>query len=373
MSRGVVVALPRSGGVIVIIAKPSSRPGALVSTEIAAALARALSSISGVISTPTTYPWGPTSRAALAFANDATLRLDQDTSLTLLEEERPGRSWLEMLSGAIHFFSHRTRSLRIDTPFVNAGTEGTEFLMRVAERRTEVVMFEGRVRLTTPEGEILVASGDAAVALAGAAPARQIVVRPRDAVAWALYGLSEGARHREDFERAAVLLEEGLEICRELESKPGIAYLRLASAHVARYQGDLAEARLRYEEALRLLHELGNRRREAICLLGLAAIDVRESAFERALLLMGAVDPMSEGIGIRLAPVDQAEYERAVAAISAGLPKPQRFSHVELERYFPRQTFRVLESGAAPIFAVGMNPGASVEKIPGFYASLRCS
>jgi hypothetical protein len=58
-------------------------------------------------------------------------------------------------------------------------------------------------------------------------------------------------------------------------------------------------------------------------------------------------------------------------AISAGLPKPQRFSQSELERYFPRETFQVLESGAAPIFAVGMNPGVSVEKIPGFYAALR--
>jgi predicted ATPase/DNA-binding SARP family transcriptional activator len=157
----------------------------------------------------------------------------------------------------------------------------------------------------------------------------------RQAVAWALYGLSEVARHREDFDRAAVLLEEGLEICRELESKPGIAYLRLASAHVARYQGDLAEARVRYEEALRLLHELGNRRREAICLLGLAAIDVRESAFERALLLMGAVDPMSEGIGIRLAPVDQAEYERAVADIRS------RMDDVDIERL--RQKGREME------------------------------
>lgn len=64
-------------------------------------------------------------------------------------------------------------------------------------------------------------------------------------------------------------------------------------------------------------------------------------------------------------PLDQA--------ISAGLPKPRRFSHIELARYFPSEIFRVLESGPAPIFAVGMNPGASVEKIPGFYAVVRCS
>ena len=144
----------------------------------------------------------------------------------------------------------------------------------------------------------------------------------RNAEAWALYGLSEVARHVGDFERAAALLEEGMEICRQIDSKPGIAYLRLASAHVARYQGNLAEARRRYEEALRLLHELGNRRRMAICLMGLAAIDVREKAFERALLLMGAADPMSEAGGIQLAPADEDEYQRAVVEIRSRMEDP---------------------------------------------------
>jgi hypothetical protein len=100
----------------------------------------------------------------------------------------------------------------------------------------------------------------------------------------------------------------------------------LASAHVARYQGNLAEARERYEEALRLLHELGNRRRMAICLMGLAAIDLREKAFERALILLGAVDPMSEAGGILLAPVDEAEYERAVVEIRS------RMEDAEIDR-----------------------------------------
>ena len=143
--------------------------------------------------------------------------------------------------------------------------------------------------------------------------------RDRNAEAWALHGLSEVARHRGDFDRAAALLDRGLAICRELDSKPGIAYLRLASAHVARYQGDLPEARRRYGDALRLLHELGNRRRVGLCLMGLAAIDAREGDVPRALLLMGAVDPISEAGEIRLAPIDQAEYERAVVEIRARL------------------------------------------------------
>ena len=157
----------------------------------------------------------------------------------------------------------------------------------------------------------------------------------RNGVVWALHGLGEVARHRGDFDGAATLLKEGLRICREIDSKPGTAYLGLASAHVARYQGDLGEARRRYQEALRLLYELGNRRRVAICLFGLAALDVRENAFERALVLMGAVDPMSETGGIQLAPVDQAEYERAVVAIRS------RMEDAEIERL--RQTGREMD------------------------------
>jgi SAM-dependent methyltransferase len=57
-------------------------------------------------------------------------------------------------------------------------------------------------------------------------------------------------------------------------------------------------------------------------------------------------------------------------AVFSGLPKPARFSRAELARYLPASRFDVLESGDAPIFAVGMHPGVDVERIPGFYAVL---
>ncbi len=130
---------------------------------------------------------GALARAALALANDSVLSIDQLTTLRLDAPAEPGHSLLDLLSGAVHFFSHRPRTLEIDTPIASAGAEGTEFLMRVRPDRTEVVMFEGRVRLRTPEGELLLASGDAGIATPGAAPRPEIVARPRDAVAWALY------------------------------------------------------------------------------------------------------------------------------------------------------------------------------------------
>jgi tetratricopeptide (TPR) repeat protein len=130
---------------------------------------------------------GAASRAGLALANDATLRVDQDTTAQLRASAEEGRSLLNLLVGAIYFFSHRPRALEVDTPFVNAAAEGTEFLVRVGADRAEVVMLDGQVLLQNPQGELRIASGQAAVIPAGIAPAPMIVARPRDAVAWALY------------------------------------------------------------------------------------------------------------------------------------------------------------------------------------------
>ena len=97
------------------------------------------------------------------------------------------RSLLELLLGTLYLFSHRPRALEIDTPFVNAATEGTEFLVSVGADQTRIIVFEGRILAQNPDGELLLASGDAAVAAAGEAPRAQIVAQPRDAVAWTLY------------------------------------------------------------------------------------------------------------------------------------------------------------------------------------------
>ena len=55
------------------------------------------------------------------------------------------------------------------------------------DRQGEIIVFEGVVRAANDQGEVRLASGEAAVAAAGAAPVKRIVVRPRDAVQWALY------------------------------------------------------------------------------------------------------------------------------------------------------------------------------------------
>ncbi|MGH6921996.1 MAG: TonB-dependent receptor domain-containing protein [Geminicoccaceae bacterium] len=132
---------------------------------------------------------GRRSRAAISLINEAVLRLDQNTTLQLVditaaEEER---SFLELVVGAIQSFSRSPRLLAVNTPYLNATVEGTEFFVEVAGNESSVIVFEGVVAATNPEGEIRLASGEGAVAAAGEAPQPRIVVRPRDAVQWALY------------------------------------------------------------------------------------------------------------------------------------------------------------------------------------------
>jgi tetratricopeptide (TPR) repeat protein len=132
---------------------------------------------------------GPRSRAALRLVNDAVLRLDQNTTLQLtdIRTEPEERSFLQLIAGVLQSFSRRPRLLAINTPYLNATIEGTEFVIASDERQGSITVLEGIVTAANELGEVRLVSGEAAVAAAGQAPEKRIVVRPRDAVQWALY------------------------------------------------------------------------------------------------------------------------------------------------------------------------------------------
>jgi tetratricopeptide (TPR) repeat protein len=128
------------------------------------------------------------SRAAVVLRNDAILRLDQNTAITFTPVEEEEQSfWIKLIKGAAHFFSRTPRSLRVATPFVNGAGEGTEFFVRVGPDEAFVSVFEGRVAVTNEAGGLLLKSGESALARADQPPRPEVVVRPRDAVQWALY------------------------------------------------------------------------------------------------------------------------------------------------------------------------------------------
>jgi tetratricopeptide (TPR) repeat protein len=127
------------------------------------------------------------SRADIALSNQPVLHLDQNTIITIGGVKESKTSLIELIKGAVHFFSRVVRGLEVQTAFVNAGVEGTEFFMQVEEDKASLSVFEGKVVASNKEGSLSITGGQSAVAEAGKAPVARVVVRPRDAVQWALY------------------------------------------------------------------------------------------------------------------------------------------------------------------------------------------
>jgi hypothetical protein len=130
---------------------------------------------------------GERSRVTIVFVDDTRLVIDQNTEWVVRPPSTPGRTLIDLVRGAILFFARQPRSLDVKTPFANAAVEGTEFLVRVEADRTFISVFEGHVSATNDKGSLTLTRDESAIAIQGQAPQRQVVVRPRDAVQWALY------------------------------------------------------------------------------------------------------------------------------------------------------------------------------------------
>ena len=131
---------------------------------------------------------GSLSRAAVMLINEAVLRIDQDTTLYLTDvaadEQKP--SLLDLTRGAFQSFSRKPRALEVNTPYLNAAVQGTEFLIRAEPDETILTVLEGTVAASNAHGSAAVSSGQS-VRTSGGAPRPFILVRPRDAVQWGLY------------------------------------------------------------------------------------------------------------------------------------------------------------------------------------------
>ncbi|MGA1824943.1 MAG: tetratricopeptide repeat protein [bacterium] len=127
------------------------------------------------------------SRAELALINQPILRIDQNSTIILGGLQKKQTSLIDLIKGAVYFFSRFPRSLEVHTAFVNAGVEGTEFFIRVDDDKTFLSIFEGTVIASNEAGSITLTSGLSALAETEKEPLVTIVARPRDAVQWALY------------------------------------------------------------------------------------------------------------------------------------------------------------------------------------------
>ncbi len=130
---------------------------------------------------------GANSRAGLVLNDNTLLRLAENSSVLISAPESNGRSRLDLLEGIAHFISRVSHSFQVNTPYVSAFIEGTEFTVMASPEGGDVVVMEGRMRAANLHGEVILKGGEHALARPGEAPQLEAVVDPLDAVRWALF------------------------------------------------------------------------------------------------------------------------------------------------------------------------------------------
>lgn len=195
-------------------------------------------------------------RVAVLLNNQTVMRLDEGASLTLTEAGEPGGLQVEGLRGRLHVISRTPRRFRVTTPFLNASVDGTEFHVAATSSSSAVQVFEGVVTASNDAGSVRVSSGEQAVARARYdAPRVQVVVRPKDAVAWTVHvptvvslddrrPLQAGPLEPR-LQRAAELVRDGrpAEALELLESAPAAGDLAVQRSSLLLQLGRVEEAR----------------------------------------------------------------------------------------------------------------------------------
>lgn len=270
---------------------------------------------------------GERSRADVALVNEPIIRLDQNTTLILggVKEEK---SFIQLLQGVIFFFSRLPRNLEINTPFVNCGVEATEGLVAVEADRTMMSIFEGGVLAANQFGSVGIEGGQTGVAEKGRPPILTVVVRPRDAVRWALYYVPTLY-----FQPAAFppgpdwqgMVRNSIEALNRGEHQTAFEAIRNVPATLNEptffaYRAALLLTVGRYEEASRDLERaltLTPNYSEALALQAIVSLVQNEK--ERALELSKravTADPQSAAALISLSYAQQANFDLEAARVS---------------------------------------------------------
>lgn len=166
------------------------------------------------------------SRATLNLTSGAVITVDQNTTMTFPTPQENVTSWLiNLFQGAAFFRSRQPQQLEVNTPFINAVHQGTEFLVEVSSRKAQVSVFDGQVSGTNNAGRVMVDKGSIAIAEPNQPPKVQgLKVKPEAAVQWALYypAIVDDGQYNTDVDRP---LQSALAAYREGDS--GLALARL--------------------------------------------------------------------------------------------------------------------------------------------------
>ncbi|NKL32703.1 tetratricopeptide repeat protein [Rhizobium leguminosarum bv. viciae] len=118
---------------------------------------------------------------AIVFSDHTQVRLGRNSSLQVKKMAASGDTVLNLQSGTIWARAERGgQGLTVETPAAAAAIRGTDWTMTVEGAKTSMIVLEGRVALSNPQGSVEVNEGEGAVATIGQAPTKIISVNPDD-------------------------------------------------------------------------------------------------------------------------------------------------------------------------------------------------
>ncbi|MBY5791328.1 FecR domain-containing protein [Rhizobium leguminosarum] len=118
---------------------------------------------------------------AIVFSDHTQVRLGRNSSLQVKKMAAGGDTVLNLQSGTIWARAERGgQGLTVETPAAAAAIRGTDWTMTVEGAKTSMIVLEGRVALSNPQGSVEVNEGEGAVATIGQAPSKIISVNPDD-------------------------------------------------------------------------------------------------------------------------------------------------------------------------------------------------
>jgi non-specific serine/threonine protein kinase len=135
----------------------------------------------------------------------------------------------------------------------------------------------------------------------------------------ALTALGNFAQSEGELVEAMRCFQEALTITRETGDSRGQALCLFNLAQLARLEGDLDRAAAHHRDALELARQLGNQEDLLYSVAGIGGIAVERRQFARAAQLLAAVSAATEGMGMPLQPMEQAQFDRDVATAKAAL------------------------------------------------------
>lgn len=134
------------------------------------------------------------------------------------------------------------------------------------------------------------------------------------------------------------MFQEGLDLCRQIGSQPGIASALQHLADIALDAGDADRAEELYREALEIDRRLNNKRGIAFSLAGLGAVALERRDVNRGAQILGAAERLGGAKGAEASPDEQLWWRTHLAPAVEAMGSAACDELLEKGRALPLET-----------------------------------